>query len=357
MDLRKIDSNFVNATVSRDDVIWYDAKKTPFSLHGIYFDKSEERFRRMPHDIALQINEYVDYLSAMTAGGRLRFITDSPFVAIKCVLGPETQSTSAASSGFAVYKDQSFCGVIYPNREQFNSASDNKIIFDGLRMPCNKGLGTIELDFPHHNGVYELYIGLQQGSKIQAANNYSYKKPVVFYGSSITQGWSVSRTGNSYIDLLSKKLDFDYINLGFAGRAKAEKEMVDYLASLDVSAYVFDYDHNAPTIEHLQATYPYLYNTIRKMHPKTPILMLSQPNFDSNPATAKNRRDYIRSIYINAKKSGDKFVFFVDGEKLFGKHDRESCTADCVHPNDLGFYRMYQTILPTMKKVIKRSVQ
>lgn len=356
MDILQLDKNFVNAAVNRDDVVWFDAKNAPFSLHGLYFDETEHRYRRITHEEAEKVNWGMDYMSAMTAGGRLRFITDSPFIAVKCVLGPEFKSEGKASHGFAVYKDDDFCGVIFPNREQFQAVVDNKIVFDGLRTPRNTGLGTITLHFPNYNGVYELYIGLQAGCKLQPPKPYRYPKPVVFYGSSITQGGSVSRTGNDYIDLLAKKLDFDYINLGFSGGAVAQKTMVDYLASLDVSAYVFDYDANAPSVEHLQATYPYLYETVRKAHPNTPIVMLTRPHFDTT-ANAKERRDYIRSVYRAAKKSGDKLVFFVDGEKMFGKVNRSGCTVDGTHPNDLGFYRMYQTILPTMKKAIKHSVQ
>jgi len=54
------------------------------------------------------------------------------------------------------------------------------------------------------------------------------------------------------------------------------------------------------------------------------------------------RRDVIRQTYENAVKAGDKHVWFIDGETLFGKEDRDACTVDGCHPNDLGFYRMYK---------------
>jgi hypothetical protein len=53
--------------------------------------------------------------------------------------------------------------------------------------------------------------------------------------------------------------------------------------------------------------------------------------------------------------AGDKHVYFIDGEKLFGEEDRLECTVDNVHPNDLGFYRMYQSILPTLKKALEEA--
>ena len=39
-------------------------------------------------------------------------------------------------------------------------------------------------------------------------------------------------------------------------------------------------------------------------------------------------------------------------ETFFGKTDRGICTIDTVHPNDIGFYRMAEVILPTVKKML-----
>lgn len=357
MDILQLDKNFVNATVDRDDVVWFDAKSKPFSLHGLYFDETENRFRRMPVKAAQKVGVGRDYMSAMTAGGRLRFITDSPYIAIRCVSGPEFKSEGKAAHGFSVYKNDAFCGVVFPNYNQFHDVVDNKIKFDGLKTPYEKGLGDIDIFFPNYNGVYELQIGLQKGCTVQPPKPYRYPKPVVFYGSSITQGGSCSHTGNNYIDLLSRTLSFDYVNLGFSGGAKGDPNMVEYLASLDASAFVIDYDHNAPTAEHLEATHYPLYERIRKAHPKTPIVFMSRPNIEADPIDAAKRRAVIFQTYQRAKKQDDKRVFFIGGEKLFGKEGRDVCTADGTHPNDLGFYRMYQNSLPTMKKAVKLGIQ
>ncbi|CAN7592255.1 SGNH/GDSL hydrolase family protein [Paenibacillus sp. LjRoot56] len=61
----------------------------------------------------------------------------------------------------------------------------------------------------------------------------------------------------------------------------------------------------------------------------------------------------IQKIYENAKSSGDPYVYFVDGESCFGTTNRESCTVDGFHPNDLGFLRMAETIYPVLKRIIR----
>lgn len=57
--------------------------------------------------------------------------------------------------------------------------------------------------------------------------NYEITTPVVFYGSSITHGATTSRPGISYPNMLSRRLNFDYLNLGFACIAKALGDVLE----------------------------------------------------------------------------------------------------------------------------------
>ncbi len=90
-----------------------------------------------------------------------------------------------------------------------------------------------------------------------------------------------------------------------------------------------------------------------------PVVFLTAPNVWSEfPDTEAFklqiiRREIIRKTYINALTAGDQNVYFVDGADLFGRGDRSACTVDRCHPNDLGFYRMYKTLLPLLRKIVK----
>ena len=153
--------------------------------------------------------------------------------------------------------------------------------------------------------------------------------------------------------MISRALDCDHINLGFSGNAKGEKAMAEYLAGLDMSVFVCDYDHNATNAAYLAATYEPLYDTFRASHPDTPYIMVSLPDVDRKellPAVgtiapeAGLRRQIIYAAYNRAVKLGDKHVSFIDGRTLFAGLQRGDCTVDGTHPNDLGFFRMAQVI-------------
>jgi hypothetical protein len=115
-----------------------------------------------------------------------------------------------------------------------------------------------------------------------------------------------------------------------------------------------DYDHNAPSVEHLQNTHKNLYDTVRKAQPDLPIIIVSKPDFDSNPKANAERRDVIFATYTAAVNAGDKKVWFVDGESLFGQYtvlnDRRACTVDGCHPTDLGFTLMADAIERVMTR-------
>ena len=155
-------------------------------------------------------------------------------------------------------------------------------------------------------------------------------------------------------------MDAPQINLGFSGSGRGEEAVAEAIASIPLSAFVMDYDHNAPSCEHLEATHEKFFRIIREKQPDLPIIIMSMcniyPEFD-NAAYAENlkRMEIIRKTCKNAVKAGDKHVYFIDGRTLFGKTDRTACTVDGCHPNDLGFYRMYETVLPTLLKALKNA--
>lgn len=358
MDIAEIDKNFKQAPCSKQDVEWFKATDTVFSLHGVFYDETEGAYRRMTRAEGAKVSYAVSVLSGCTAGGRVRFVTDSPYVAIKCVelyMKPASNGSNTNNYGFSVFENGKFRRHVVNDDTRGENVVDKKTAFSGVAELLDQtGMKEICIHFPAYcDEVYEVYIGVKAGSTIQAHKPYRYQTPVVYYGSSITQGGCASHAGNDYPSFLTRWLDTEFLNLGFSGSAKGEPAIAEYLAKLDASVFVIDYDFNAPDAEHLRKTHYPLYETVRKAHPDTPIIFISKPNFDYDPPQNDERRAVIKSTYLRAKKNGDKRVWFIDGEKLFGKCERSACTVDATHPNDLGMYRMAKTIYPVLKKALK----
>ena len=197
-----------------------------------------------------------------------------------------------------------------------------------------------------------MYIGIEKGACIKPSKPYKHEKPILFYGSSITQGASVSRPGMIYESIISRVIDSDYINLGFASGAKAEDAIVDYMANINYSVFVSDYDYNAPTPEYLDATHRNMYKKIRSKHPDVPYIMLTKPIIHHNLKNLENqqRREIIFNTYENAIKNGDKNVYIIDGFEMFSSFESGDCSGDSVHPNDMGATVIAQNIIKLIRK-------
>ena len=361
MDIRKIDKNFSSAPVDENGFLFRDVKLAPFSLEGLpWFEENNKAFYRLPMTMTNKdVNEGALELCWHTSGVCVRFRSNSTELMLKATLSNScdmNHMTRAGSMGFDAFCRMPGGKMRYNKTIQPDPGQKNVLAGIGLN-PEGKMCDWI-INFPLYGGVDSVEIGLKDGSRIAPPKKHKVK-PVLFYGSSITQGGCASRPGNNYCSMLCRAVDAKQINLGFSGCGKGEIAVAKAIASLDLGAFVMDYDHNAPDAAHLEATHELFFKEIRKANPDLPVIMMSKCDFRYLvPSEAKNsaiRREIIRKTYQNAVDAGDQNVYFIDGEELFGKDLRDCCTVDGCHPNDFGFYRMYARVLPVLKKALKKQ--
>ena len=352
LDISRLDPNFMEKSITaKADYTWLNVLDEPIQIHGLAV-KEENMFARMPVDTAKSVSEGVYELNFHTAGGRARFKTNSrllAFIAESRFEGGMNHMPLSGSAGLDVYANGKFIDGVRP-------VFGENGLFENIIYHLPEGEKNIEVNFPLYNGLKSLYVGICPGSSILPPEKYAIQKPIVYYGSSITQAGCASRPGNSYQGHISRWLNADYINLGFSGNGRGEREMAEYIASLEMSAFVLDYDHNAYNPAYLNDTHEAFFKIIRNAQPLLPVIFVSRPDTGKDIIDDSKRRAVIKATYERAKKSGDRHVYYIDGRRLFGTKDRDACTVDNTHPNDLGFYRMAKTIYPVLKKAFEESI-
>lgn len=334
--LDAIDKNFrIETSIKKEDICFYDAEADVFRIYGVF--KENGMFRRMPEAAAEAVSKGVYGLHTNTAGGRVRFVTDSAYVAIKTEYTPcrKPHFALTGSSGFDMYtgtgENARYAGTFIPPVD-VEDGYESVIDFETAEER------VITINFPLYSDVRKLYIGLQEGASLKQAPDYRIKTPVVYYGSSITQGACASKPGSCYPSILSRKFDCDYINLGFAGSARGEETMGDYIKALDMGIFVMDYDHNAPNSVRLSQTHSRLFHQIRSKHPDLPIIILPRPRY-YHRGEDKVRYDVIERTYLDAKAQGDENVYFISNRKLMALVE-DNGSVDNTHPTDSGFLSM-----------------
>ncbi len=351
MRIEEADKNFVvDSKIDKPDIVWLSPKDDPMSIHGLWNPKeTTDCYLRMPKETADAVNDGIGYLNTHTSGGRIRFKTNSPYIALKAVMpenGTRSHMARTGQSGFDLYR------LIEGKTKYYNTFIPHSAGVEAV-VDTDGVMRTYTIHMPLYDSVNEVYIGLAENAELLPADPYTYEKPVLYYGSSITQGGCASRPGTSYTALIAQKYDTDFINLGFSGRARGEQNMAEYLASLDVSIFVCDYDHNAPNPEHLRATHEPLYRTYRAKNPDTPIIFVTRT--DCHLPCTEERKQIIRETYEKALAEGDKNVYFIDGSTIFDCEFGDNCTVDRIHPTDFGFVRMATCIGEKVGELLEKT--
>jgi len=352
-----------------DDLIWRDPRDAPLALSGFAWFDEDRLFRRLPLCLPRPLPPVVEELAWCTAGGQLRFTSDTDILDIRARLRTPFGMDCAPASGPYGFEHMPQTGVsgfdLYlgePGRERFYAVT---------RFPAGAGeyecrlLGragraplSFILNFPLFNGVKELSIGLRAGASLAAPPSCRLASPVVVYGTSITHGGCASRPGASYTNILSRGLNVPFVNLGFSGSGQGEPEVAEAIATIRrASLFVLDYEANSGG--RMDATLPGFISALRARHAETPILVLSRIRFSkealsSEPAMrhAGNRcRAYQRELVAALRAAGDTNLHFYDGSRLLGR-GYDECTVDGTHPNDLGFFKMAAGLEPVIRKLL-----
>lgn len=339
---------------------WYNLSDSVFSVEGFAVkDYENKKLYRLPENL-MDISQGMPVLAQYSAGCKVRFKTNSKTITAKVKLSNGINPDSAVAnkippilaSGMDIYAASANSDYEF----RWFAAAPNllKDEYTADLHKFNDDMEDILINLPVFNGIRELELGFSDNSEVLPPRAYKTEKPILFYGSSITQGACASRPGCTYASILSRWLDAPAINLGFAGNAFGEKEIAEYIANIDMFAFIFDYDHNAPTPTHLEATHKQFYNIIRSKNRELPIIMLTRPMMKETDDSIQ-RLKIVKKTYSDAIAAGDKKVWFIDGNTLwayFDKNEKMSATTDTCHPNDYGFISMAKTIYPVLKMLV-----
>ena len=350
--IEEIDKNLaLSPKVERDGFKFYSIDQAPFRIYGVF--REGDRYRRMPEAVAKAVSDGVYNLHTNTAGGRVRFRTDSTRVCIVATMDRMYKFPHCALSGvagFDIYvKQQEGYGYI----NTFVPPSNIESGYEHAITMGAKQLRDLTINFPLYSDVKELLIGIDQDALLLAGDEYANDLPVVYYGSSITQGGCASRPGTCYQGHICRRFDTDYVNLGFSGSGCGEDGIIEYLKTLPMSMFVQDYDHNSPHAAHLKESGEKMYRAVRETHPDIPVIFMNRPKRDLTEEEQERKASLI-AIYETARAQGDQNVYLLTNEKLTALSGDEG-TVDGCHPTDFGFASMATALGDLMGTIYKKQ--
>ncbi len=317
---------------------WSEATALTIEGRG-WFDPSRP-YRRLPARAEAQVTPAVWKAGQHAAGIAVRFVTDSTSIAAQWDGGrPMAHMAATANCGLDLYRREGdrwvFCGVGKPRPWRTTATLTSR-----LRGELTEYL----LYLPLYHSISSLRLGVDRGSRLEPASPRGHR-PIVFYGTSMTQGGCASRAGMGHVTILGRRLDREVINLGFSGAGKMELEMAALLGELDAAMYVLECLPNMTTEMVRDRVAPFVRH-LRGLRPQTPILLVESPlGGAGNPGNAA-----LREAFEALEAEGVSGLHYLPGA---GQLDGvENGTVDGVHPTDLGFERMAAAYEPVLRRIL-----
>ena len=354
--IEELDPNMTLEKADAKGIAWFEPKAQPFRLVGFKWIKNDGIFRRLPIKPDWEITGAVNSLANSTAGGQVHFQTDSPRILIKAQIAYASgmyHMPPTGQSGFDLYMgepgSQKYVGT---SRFEARETKYEVKLFNG-----SKKMRSFTLNFPLYNGVKSLEIGIVAGSTIKKPKAFKEDGPIVVYGTSITQGGCAARPGMAYSNILSRKMNMEFTNLGFSGNGKGEPALAKLINQIENKKMVI-LDYEANVYNDIRNSLEPFIDILREKNPTMPILVISKIRYASEinnkyqMNSLVDRAKFQKGVVDKRTEAGDKNIYFLDGGTLLGE-DAHECTVDGIHPTDLGFMKMAKGIEPVLRGILK----
>lgn len=339
--------------VSAQRIKWWNPESTQFKvLEGQGFSENAKSFYdRLPASSEGDVRQAVWELSRHSAGLMIRFRTNSPQISIRYVVTSskyqEPHMPATGVSGIDLYavsaeREARWCAGRFSFKDTIQYDYNNLTLNE--KDPVQGW--EYRLYLPLYNGVKWLEIGVDEESTLTPLN-LREEKPIVVYGTSITQGACASRPGMAWTAILGRKMHCPLINLGFSGNGIIEKPILAVMAKIDAKIFILDclpnldkasYYPDHEVRQKLKGAVRYL----REQHPLVPIILSDHAGHTQEAMNAVRKEDYQRvnqiqhGVFQELISEGVQHLYRI--QKIdFGQ--TIETTVDGTHPSDLGMMR------------------
>lgn len=202
--------------------------------------------------------------------------------------------------------------------------------------------------------MYSVKIGVKEGSVIESLES-PFRHRIAIFGSSFTQGISISRPGMSYPMQFMRHTGLQILSLGCSGNCKLQPYFADVLADCKADAMIFDSFSNPDARMIKERLFPFI-EKIRESHPDIPLIFMQtiyreSRNFSLvSDKSEQAKMDMAAALMKEAVKKYDNVYFIIPDT---GKNARES-SVDGTHPSDMGYMGWAESIEKPVLRILKK---
>lgn len=356
---------FISLFTSAQKTVWRNPVTENAKLHGQDLPQEHRTnyFQRLPDRVKDEVRPAVWNLSRNTAGETLQFYTNSPRIVVRYTVEeghafPHMPATGKSGVDLYAYDQngkEKWCAANYSFRDTvtFNYAPIIKNDWHNLGY-------EYVLHLPPYNTVKWMEIGVDSAANFKFIEP-SLEKPIIAYGTSITQGACASRPGMIWSSIVARGLRTPLINLGFSGNGRLEKGILDVIKLTPAKLVILDCMPNimrypADSITKLVEN---AVREIRSTQPQVPILItdhLGYPHSQMIEEWQKWTDNSIkgqRAAYDNLVAAGIKDLHYLSNQEIGMPQDG---TVEAIHPSDYGMSIYGQAYLKKIREILHQPV-
>jgi hypothetical protein len=289
------------------------------------------------------------------AGVAVAFKTDSPAIWAKAIGNFQwsiRNTMQMAYIGFDLYirKDGQWLWAGADCQRQNKPDEPIAVVKDmepGVERECL-------LYLPIYTDVSSVVIGIEEGCHIEPMEN-PFRHRVAIFGSSYTQGISISRSGMAYPSQFSRHTGIQMLNLGCSGNCKMQPYFADVLADVEADAFVFDAFSNPDAKMIKERLFPFI-ERMRAAHPGKPLIFQQtiyreRRNFNTKVEAAESAKQQMADSLMKIAVKKYKDVYFIPTNATAPLHET---SVDGTHPDDYGYYLWARSIEKPILKILRK---
>ncbi len=326
--------------------VWFDGQS--LTIEGLAFKDTDCYYDRLPARAKETVPSAVWGRSRNSAGMALRVVTDAKRLTVRWAVRNASLSMphmpATGVSGVDIYQRS-------PEGWRFVKNGRPTAVTNTVETTITPNAECL-IYLPLYNATDLVEVGVPVGHSLREPPPRAdgRMRPIVFYGTSITQGGCASRPGMAFTAIAGRLVDAPVVNLGFSGNGKMEMALCDLVAEIDASVYVLDCLWNMNDALIRDRAEPFI-RALRDKRPDTPILLAEDCHVFGHAPTSKAK--ILREIFEKLKaEDSAKWarLHYLKAKEMLG-HDGEG-TVDGCHPNDLGMMRQGQVFGQALMQIL-----
>lgn len=289
-----------------------------------------------------------------SAGLAVLFTTNSTVISVKgeygyCNMGVNTMGIALRGYDLYIRKDGEwlFAGSKCPKD---TAKEENLVLVEDMDDSVKECL----LYLPMYSEMRSVKIGVEKGAFLRPLES-PFRHRIGIFGSSFTQGVSISRSGMTYPMQFMRHTGLQLLSIACSGNCKLQPYFADVLNAADLEAVIIDGFSNPSPKQIEERLFPFI-ERLRSAHPDIPLIFMQTiyrqyRNFNQKKDHVEREKMEVAARLMQEAVRKYPNVYFLVPDT--GPESKET-SVDGIHPSDMGHLAWARSLEVAIRPILDK---